>query len=159
MELFWRILDTLLLAAGLFYIFIKYINPFFEKRKKDVGLSIKKATEAEKRAEELYAEAQNSLVEVKKEIEKIKKEAIKESEIEKIRIIEEAKISAARMIDNYITLATAEINKQKRELYQESLELSFKTAKDIISREMTEETLNKINGNLMKLNGEEFVKQ
>lgn len=158
MELFWRIFDTLLLIIGLVYIFIKYINPYFEKRKKDINLSIEKAKEAEKRAEELYNEASNKLNEAKKEIEKIKKEAIKEAEIEKAHIIEETKASAEKILENYLTLAQSEIDKQKRELYQEALDMSFKIANDIISRELTEEAFNKVNDNLLKLNGEAIVK-
>lgn len=158
MELFWRIFDTLLLIIGLAYIFIRYINPFFDKRKKDINLSIEKAMEAEKRAEELYKEAQNKLDEVKKEIEKIKKEAIRESEIEKIHIIEEVRASAEKILENYLALAKSEIDKQKRDLYQEALDISFKIARDIINKELTEETLNKVNDNLLKLNGEAIVK-
>ena len=158
MELLWRIFDTLLLIIGLVYIFIRYINPYFDKRKKDINLSIEKAMEAEKRAEELYKEAQNKLDDVKKEIEKIKKEAIKESEIEKTHIIEEAKASAEKILENYLTLAKSEIDKQKRDIYQETLDMSFKIARDIINRELTEEAFNKANDNLLKLTGEAIVK-
>ncbi|MCL4498201.1 MAG: ATP synthase F0 subunit B [Deltaproteobacteria bacterium] len=154
MELFWRIFDTVLLLAGLAYIFIKYVNPFFDKRKKDINLSIEKAIEAEKRAEELYKDAQNRLKEVKKEIEEIKKEAVKEAEIEKTRIIEDAKASAEKILGNYLTLAKSEIDKQKRELYQEALDMSFKIAKDITNRELTGEALDKVNDNILKLNDE-----
>ncbi|MCL4321211.1 MAG: ATP synthase F0 subunit B [Deltaproteobacteria bacterium] len=158
MELFWRIFDSVLLLIGLAYIFIRYINPFFAQRKKDIELSIEKAIEAEKQAEELYKDAQNRLSEVKKEIEEIKKEALKEAEIEKTRIIEEAKASAGKILENYLTLAKSEIDKQKRELYQEALDMSFKVARDITNRELKGEVLDKVNDNLLKLSGEAIVR-
>ncbi|MCL4542568.1 MAG: ATP synthase F0 subunit B [Deltaproteobacteria bacterium] len=158
MGLFWRIFDTLLLVIGLAYIFIRYINPYFEKRRKDINLSIEKAMEAKRQAEELYKEARNKLDWVKKEIEKIKKEAIRESEIEKAHIIEEAKASAEKILENYLAIAKSEIDKQKRDLYQEALGMSFKIARDIIREELTEEVFNKVNDNLLKLSGAAIVK-
>ena len=97
MNLFWRIFDTILLAIGIVYVYIKYGAPFFGNRKNDIESSLVKAKEYEKKAKELYEEAKISLAEVKKEIEDIKKEAIKEAEAEKNGIIENARASAGKI--------------------------------------------------------------
>lgn len=159
MGLFWRIFDTLLLVTGLVYIFLKYINPYFKKRKNDILLSLKQAEEARKRVEELYNESLRNLNDIKKEIEYIKNEAVKEAETEKARIMEEARIAGEKIFENYLTLAKSEIENRKRELYRDALSTSFNIAEDIISKELTGDVLSKINDNLLKLSGEAIVRQ
>ncbi len=158
MALFWRIFDTFLLVAGLVYIFARYVNPYFKKRKADISLSIEQAKDARDKAEEFHNESRRNLDEIKKEIEYIKEEATKEAEAEKVRIIEEAKISAEKILENYLTLAKLEIENQKRKFYRDALDTSFNIAEDIIRTELTEEALNKINSNLLKISGEAIVK-
>ncbi|MHB8232551.1 MAG: F0F1 ATP synthase subunit B family protein [bacterium] len=159
MGLFWRIIDTLLLAAGVFYILVKYGNPFFAKRKKEIETSLEKAREFEKKAKEIYEEAKIKLDEVKQEIEDIKKEAVKESEIEKNHIIEDARTSAGKILENYVKQAKSEIDNQKRLLFEEALNMSFKVMQDIMQKEMTPEAYNKINDSFLKLQEEAFAKQ
>lgn len=159
MELFWRITDTLLLAVGLIYILVKYGNPFFAKRKKEIEIYLEKAKEFEKKAKELYGEAKIKLDETKKELEDIKKEATKQAEIEKNHIIEDAWKSAEKILEHYIKQAESEINNKKRRLFEEALNMSFNVVKNIMRKEITPEVYNKINDNLLKLQEEALAKQ
>lgn len=157
MELFWRILDTLLFAAGLAYIFIQYINPFFSNRKRQIINAINESEAAEQRAKLFLSEAQDKLEAVKLELEKLKEDVKKEALLEKEHIINEAKKSAEKMAEQYALLMQAELNKQQRKLYTEALEMSIKLAEEIIGKELTDETLNKINKNLIEKMGELVV--
>ena len=159
MNLFWRILDTILLAIGIAYVYIKFGAPFFGNRKKDIESSLAKAEEYEKKAKELYEEAKISLAEVKKEIEDIKKEAVKEAETEKNGIIENARVSADKILDSYIKQAKSEIDNQKKRLLEDALDMSFKAVNDILQKEMNAEDYNRINDNFLKLQEEAFAKQ
>ncbi|MHB1698321.1 MAG: F0F1 ATP synthase subunit B family protein [bacterium] len=159
MGLFWRIADTLLLAAGAIYVLIKYGNPFFAKRKKEIEVYLEKAKEFEKKAKELYGEAKIKLDEAKQEIEDIKKEAAKQAEIEKNHIIEDARTSADKILENYTKQAESQIGNQKRLLFEEALNMSFNAMQDIMQKEMTPEAYNKINDSLLKLQEEALVKQ
>lgn len=154
MELFWRIFDTLLLIAGLAYVFIKYMLPFFAKRRQGVIDSINQANEAEKRAKELYEGAEKKLQEVRLEFEQLKEEAKKEALFEKERMINEAKISAEKIVEKYAALGISELNRQKRELYLEALNISVKIAEDILKKEMTQETKERMTKDIIKKMGE-----
>lgn len=156
MEIFWRIFDTLILAGGFVYIFIKYGIPFFDNRKKGIELSLKKAAEYEKEAEKLYEQAMDVLKDVKSEVENIKKEAIKETETERDNIIKDAEAAAEKILGNYINQAKSEIDKQKKQLFDEALNMSFKFMRDIMQREMTPEVYGRINDNFLKLQEEAF---
>ncbi len=154
MELFWRIFDTLLLVAGLTYIFIKYVRPFFAKRRQEIIDSFNQAKEAEKRTKELYDETEKKLREAKLEFEKLKEETEKEAAFEKERMIKEAQMSAKNIAERYVSLAQAELNRQKEELYLEVLNMSIKIAEDILKREITPETKEQMNKSLIKKMGE-----
>jgi F-type H+-transporting ATPase subunit b len=147
------------LAIGITYIYVKYGAPYFGGRKKDIETSIAKAEEYEKKAKEFYEEAKMSLAEAKKEIEDIKKEAIKEAEIEKNGIIENARASADKILDNYIKQAKSEIDNQKKRLFEDALNMSFKAVNNILKKEMTAEDYNRINDNFLKLQEDAFAKQ
>lgn len=159
MNIFWRIFDTLLLAIGITYIYVKYGASYFYGRKKNIEASLAKAEAYEKKAKKLYEEAKINLAEVKKEIENIKKEAIKEAEIEKNSIIENARVSADKILYNFIKQAESEIDSQSKRLFEDALDMSFKTVNDILQKEMTAEIYYKINDNFLKLQEDAFAKQ
>ncbi len=159
MNLFWRIFDTVLLAAGIAFIYIKYGTPFFGKRKSGIEAALTKAKEYEKQAKALYEEAKKDVGKTKSEIAEIKKEAIKEAALEKEKILEDAKKSAEKILDDYIKQAKSEIDNQKRQLFEETLNMSFKAVHDILEKEINTETFLKINDNMLKLQEEAFAKQ
>ena len=159
MNLFWRIFDTILLAIGIAYVYIRFGAPFFGNRKKDIESSLAKAEEYEKKAKELYEEAEIKLAEVKKEIEDIKKEAVKEAETEKNVIIENARVSAGKILNSYIKQAESEIENQKKQIFEDALDMSFKSARDILQKEIAEGSGNKINDKFLKLQEDAFARQ
>jgi F-type H+-transporting ATPase subunit b len=157
MELFWRIFDTLILIAGLAYILVKYIAPFFNKRKADIIEALNKAEESEKRAQALLDDAKKQLEDVKKEMDALKEKAKSEAVIEKERIIEETKKTAAKIYERYEVLAQTELDRQKRELYEEAVSMSIELAQKIILDELTPELQEKINKKLIENIGEAIV--
>jgi|GEM_PF-2870512 len=159
MNLFWRIFDTILLAIGIAYIYIKFGVSFFGSRKKDIESALAKAEEYEKKAKELYEEAAARLAEVKNEIEDIKKEALKEAEKEKNGIIENARTSAEKILNSYIKQAESEIENQKKRLFEDALDMSFKSAGEILQREIAAGSGGKINDKFLKLIEDAFAKQ
>ncbi len=157
MELFWRIFDTLILVAGLTYILIKYISPYFNKRKTDIIDALNRAEESEKRAQALLDSAKKQLEDVKKEMDALKEKAKSEALIEKERIIEETKKTAAKIYERYEVLAQTELDRQKRELYEEAVSMSIELAQKIILDELTPELQEKINKKLIENIGEAIV--
>jgi F-type H+-transporting ATPase subunit b len=154
MELFWRLFDTLILIAGLAYILIKYIAPFFDKRKKEIIEALNQAEESEKKAKVLLANAKKQLDDVKKEMELLKEQAKAEALIEKERIIEETKKTATKIYERYEVLAQTELYRQKREMYEETVRMSVELAQKIILDELTPELQEKINKKLIENIGE-----
>ena len=157
MELFWRLFDTLILIAGLAYILIKYIAPFFDKRKKEIIEALNQAEESEEKAKALLANAKKQLDDVKKEMELLKEKAKTEALIEKERIIEETKKTAAKIYERYEILAQTELNRQKREIYEEAVRMSVELAQKIILDELTPELQEKINKKLIENIGESIA--
>ncbi len=159
MEIFWRIFDTIILAIGIAYIYVKYGITFLGGRKNDIESSLAKAKEYEKKAKELYGEAKIELERVRKEIKEIKQDAIKEAIAEKNQIIKNAGITADKIISVYIERAKSEIDNQKKRLFEEALDISFKTANEMIKKEIESDAVHKINDNFLKLQEEAFAKQ
>ena len=158
-NLFWRIFDTLILAGGLAYIFVKYGNPFFDKRKGDIESSIEQAKEYERKAREFYEEAKAELAEARKEIEFIRQEIIREAEAKKVLIIKEAKGSAGKIAENFLKQAESEIGRQRKMILEEALEASFKAVREAFEKELSPEDYKKINESFLKLQEEALVRQ
>lgn len=149
MVLFWRLFDTLILVAGLVYVTVKFIKPFFDNRAVEIHNTIERAKEAERKAAELLSIAENKLKDVKREIEFIKGEALREAEIEKNKIISEAGISAEKIMENYLAMAKSQIDKHKAEIYNQALEKSFKIAVLNLHEKLRGDELKRINENTL----------
>ncbi len=153
MATFWRLFDTFILLAGLVYISIKYVMPALRARGAEISSTIEKAKEEEEKAKELLKAAEDKFNSVKTELGVIMEEALKEAALDRKNIIEEAGVSAGKMAENIIALAKGEVEKQKRIIYLNAVEGYFNSAVEKLGKELLDETMTRINYNLIDLHG------
>ncbi len=160
MELFWRIFDTIILAIGIAYIYIKYGITFLGGRRHDIESHLKMAKEYENKAKEIYQEAKSELEKARKEMQEIKEEAIKEAAAEKNLIIRNAQITADKIVNAYLEHAKSEIDNHRKKLLEEMLSNSFLSANEKIKKELeSNPDNNKFNENFLKTQEEGFARQ
>ena len=159
MEIFWRILDTIILAIGIAYIYIKYGITFLGGRRHDIESRLEKAKEYEKKAKEIYQEAKDELEKVRKEMLEIREDAIKEAIAEKNLIIKNAEMTSDKIINAYLEHAKAEIDNHRKKLIEEMIGKSFQIASEKIKTEIKSAEDNKLNENFFKAQEEGFAGQ
>ena len=159
MEIFWRIVDTIILAIGIAYIYIKYGITFLGGRRRDIEAHLEKAREYENKAKEIYQEAKSELEKTRKEIREIREDAIKEAAAEKNLIIKNAQMTADKIVNAYLEHAKSEIDNHRKELLEEMIGKSFKTANEKIKKEMESYGDSKLNENFLKAQEERFAGQ
>ncbi|MGC8554827.1 MAG: hypothetical protein ACP5NA_05005 [Candidatus Acidulodesulfobacterium sp.] len=158
-EIFWRIFDTIILAIGIAYIYIKYGITFFGGRRRDIESHLEKAKEYENKAKEIYQEAKSELENARKEMREIREEAIKEAAAEKNLIVKNAQMTADKIVNAYLEHAKSEIDNHRKELLEEMIGKSFKTANEKIKKEIESAGDNKLNENFLKAQEEGFARQ
>jgi F0F1-type ATP synthase membrane subunit b/b' len=159
MEIFWRVFDTIILAIGIAYIYIKYGITFLGGRRRDIESHLEKAKEYENKAKEIYQEAKSELEKTRKEMREIREDAIKEAAAEKKMIIKNAEMTSDKIVNAYLEHAKDEIDNHRKKLLEEMISKSFQTANEKIKKEIESDIDNKLNENFLKAQEEGFAGQ
>ena len=159
MEIFWRLFDTIILAIGVAYIYIKYGITFLGGRRHDIESNLEKAKEYENKAKEIYQEAKIELEKARKEMREIREDAIKEAAAEKNLIIKNAQMTADKILNAYLENAKSEIDNHRKKLVEEMIDKSFQKANEKIKKEIWSDDDNKVNENFLKIQEEGFARQ
>ena len=159
MEIFWRVFDTIILAIGIAYIYIKYGITFLGGRRRDIESHLEKAKEYENKAKEIYQEAKSELEKTRKEMREIREDAIKEAVAEKKMIIKNAEMTSDKIVNAYLEHAKDEIDNHRKKLLEEMISKSFQTANEKIKKEIESDIDNKLNENFLKAQEEGFAEQ
>ena len=159
MEIFWRLFDTIILAIGVAYIYIKYGITFLGGRRHDIESNLEKAKEYENKAKEIYQEAKIELEKARKEMREIREDAIKEAAAEKNLIIKNAQMTADKIVNAYLEHAKAEIDNHRKKLLEKMIGKSFQAANEKIKKEIESDRDNKLNENFLKAQEEGFARQ
>jgi F-type H+-transporting ATPase subunit b len=143
----WRCLDFAALAAiAVWGIKKADLKGTLAARRTGIERTLKEAVEAKEAAEKKFAEYTLRLDQANKEIESISANMKREGELEKERIIAEARIAADRIKAQAESAAAQEVLKAKGELRAEAARLAVEIAEQKIVKNITKGDQDKLVG-------------
>ena len=143
----WRCLDFAALAAIAIWAIKKAdVKGTLAARRTGIERTLKEAVEAKEAAEKKFAEYSQRLDQANKEIEVISANMRREGELEKERIIAEAKEAAARIKAQAESAAAQEVLKAKGELRAEAARLAVEIAEQKIVKNIAKGDQDKLVG-------------
>lgn len=146
-DFMWRCIDFAALVAIAVWALKKAdVKGTLAARREGIEKTLKEAVEAKEAAEKKFAEYSTRLDEANKEIEVISANMKREGELEKERIIAEAKEAAARIKAQAETAAEQEVLKAKGELRAEAARLAVELAEQKIKQNIAKGDQDKLVG-------------
>jgi F-type H+-transporting ATPase subunit b len=143
----WRCLDFAALAALAFWAIKKAdLKGTLAARRSAIEQMLKEAVLAKEQAESKLQEYGVRLEQANKEIEGISLNMKREGELEKERIIAEAKVAAGRIVEQAESAATQEVLKAKDGLRAEAARLAVEIAEQKITKNITKGDQDKLVG-------------
>lgn len=153
----WRALNFLLLVAILAWALKKAdVKGLLAARRESVEKALREAAEARDAAERKFAEYSEKLEKASKEIDDIYASIKRETELEKGRILAEARAAAERIKEQSASAAQQEIQKARTALREEAavlaVQLAARTLKDRVAKNDQDRFINEfIDGYLTKV--------
>ncbi|WP_136524089.1 F0F1 ATP synthase subunit B family protein [Geomonas ferrireducens] len=146
-DFMWRCIDFAALVAIAVWALKKAdVKGTLAARREGIEKTLKEAVEAKEAAEKKFAEYSQRLDEANKEIEVISANMKREGELEKERIIAEAKEAAARIKAQAAAAAEQEVLKAKDELRAEAARLAVELAEQKIKQNIAKGDQDKLVG-------------
>jgi len=135
----WRIFNFGLLVWFLYWVAAKKIKEFFVDRRHNIKCTIEEKLaekeDTEKKFKEYSLRLDKATEEIKNIFEMIKAQGLTEKE----KIIEDAKIAAAKMIEDTQTRMEQELKAARNQLRAEAAELSVAMAEELLKKNITPE--------------------
>ena len=146
-DFMWRCIDfAALVAIAVWGLKKADVKGTLAARREGIEKTLKEAVEAKEAAEKKFAEYSERLDSANKEIEVISANMKREGELEKERIIAEAKEAAARIKAQAETAAAQEVLKAKDELRAEAARLAVELAEQKIKQNIAKGDQDKLVG-------------
>lgn len=136
---FVKFFNIALVIGVLFYLLRKPVANFFRKRAAQIEEDIKAAEQAREDAKAKLAEVEEEVTQLQAKIAEIKEEAAREGEIEKQRIIEQAKEEAKRLIKAAEKEVENRTKAGRQELKEYAAELAVERAREILRRQLADD--------------------
>lgn len=149
----WRVVDFIALVGIIVWALKKAnVKSALAERREGIEKALAEAREARTAAEKKLAEYTDKLAKANQEIDEIYAAIKKEGELEKERIIAEAKAAAAKISEQAGMTAAQEVQKARAELREEAarlaVQLATQTLKDAVKKDdqdrLVGEYLNKV---------------
>jgi F-type H+-transporting ATPase subunit b len=145
--LLWKTINTLILLAGLFIVYKKWIGPALEKRRKSVADMVLEAKKTMEDSEKALKEAELKLEEAKSKFEETIRLAKETAEQERQTALKEAEEIASRIKAQAEETIQVEIKKAQAELRRyavhKAIEISEKIIKEKMNPELERELIRK----------------
>lgn len=133
----WKIINFIILAAGVYLVWTKAIKGLLEKRGEDIKKALDEARLAKEEADKKADEYRQKLNILDKRVSEIHEELRLEGEAEKKRMIAEAETASVRVKEQAKLAAEQEIKKARLELRKEVAELAVGMAQEILKKELS----------------------
>ena len=138
-DFLYRVLNFAIVVGILWYFLAKPLKNGLSKRTKDIEKNLAEAKQAKEEAEEKFAEYDRKLTQATEEIAEISDAIRREGELEKQKIIENAKITAAQIEKDAEAAVNLEIAKAKEQLQREAVQLSVDLAEELLKKNFNKE--------------------
>jgi len=138
MNFVWRLVNFVLLVYFLYKFSKDKIKDFFAGRQEDIKAAIEGAAVAKEEAEKKFKEYSEKLAKATDEIDQISEMIKSQGYTEKEKIIEGAKISAAKMKEDAQARLEQDLKTARNQLRADAAELSVKLAEDVLVKTVKE---------------------
>ncbi len=153
-DFLWRIFNFVVMAAILIFFLAKPLKKGLSGRRADIEKTLAEAKQAKEEAEAKFAEYDQKLSKAAEEIAGLSEAIRKEGELEKEKIIENAKAMAIQIEKDAEKTAALEIAKAKAELKREAVELAVGIAEEVLKKNFTKDDDTRLIDEYMKKVGE-----
>jgi len=130
-------INFVLYIAVLVFFLAKPLKAFFAKRRDEIAARLESAEKLKRDAEAKYKEYEDKLKALEDEGARILEEARAEGEAEKQRLIESAKVAAARVTEDARRRVEAEVRAARIALRKEAVAEAVQAARQILEQQLT----------------------
>ncbi len=153
-DFLYRLLNFSIVVAILYYFLKKPIRSGLTGRRDDIEKALEEAKRAKEEAEAKFAEYDRKLAEATDEIAVITAAIRKEAELEKQKIIDNAKEQAGIIEQDAEKAAALEVAKARQSLQQEATQLAVSIAEDLLKKNFTKDDDSRLIDEYMQKVGE-----
>jgi len=153
-DFLYRCLNFGLTFGLLAYFVTKPLKKGLAGRREGIEASLRDAREAKERAEANFAEYENKLARATEEIDAIYKEIRREGEIEREKILANAREMAEKIKSEASKTAESEIMRARTELRSEAARLAIEVAAEILEKNFSTEDQTRLVNEYMQKVGE-----
>lgn len=138
-DFLYRLLDFGIMAAILAYFLVKPLKKGLAGRREAIEQELAEAKQAKAEAEAKFAEYDRKLAQATEEIAEISASIRREGELEKQKIIENAKQMAITIEQDAEKAAALEVAKARAELQREAVQLAVGVAEELLKKNFTKD--------------------
>lgn len=153
-DFLYRLLNFSIVVAILYYFLNKPIRTALTGRRDDIEKALEEAKNAKAEAEAKFAEYDKKLAEATEEIAAITAAIRKEAELEKQKIVDNAREQAAKIEQDAEKAAALEVAKARQSLQQEATQLAVSIAEDMLKKNFTKDDDSRLIDEYMQKVGE-----
>ncbi len=136
--LLWPVVNFVILVAILYKLAWQKMKNFFAGRRDGIKTALEEAVAAKEEAEKKFKEYSDRLAKATDEIAGISDMIKAQGQVEKDKIIESAKVTAAKMKEDAQARMEQELKTASNRLRAEAAELSVKMAEDVLKKTVKE---------------------
>jgi F-type H+-transporting ATPase subunit b len=137
-DFIFRVLNFAVVVGILVYFVTKPIKRGLASRRESLEKALEEAEKARREAEAMHAEYEAKLKDASEEISAIEEEIRREGELERERILANAREMAEKMAKDSERAATQEVVKATRELREEAASLAISLAREMLKKNFTD---------------------
>ncbi len=134
----WHGINFAIMIGIGYYAYNKYGRENLRKRSTDIKRAIEESRAAIKEAEERFQEIEKKMSNLQSHIDELIESYRREGDMERERILKEAREAAERIREQAIFIAQQEVKKAKIALKEEAVDLSLKITEQLIKRNIQE---------------------
>lgn len=138
-DFLYRIFNFGIVVAILIYFLTKPIKKGLSGRREGIEKALAEAQQAKEAAEAKFAEYDRKLARATEEIAEISDSIRREGELEKIKIIDSAKLMAVKIEQDAEKAAELEVAKARTELQREAVQLAVGIAEELLNKNFTKD--------------------
>lgn len=138
-DFLYRVLNFGIVVAILAYFLTKPIKKAFSGRREEIEKNLAEAQSIKDAAEAKFAEYDRKLAQATEEISEISAAIRREGELEKLKIIENAKAMAIKIEQDAENAAEIEVAKARTELQREAVQLAVGVAEELLKKNFTKD--------------------
>lgn len=138
-DFLYRVFNFSIVVAVLVYFLTKPIKKGLAGRREEIEKALAEAKRTKEEAEAKFAEYDRKLARATEEIAEISDSIRREGELEKIKIIENAKNMAVKIEQDAEKAAELEVAKARTELQREAVQLAVEVAEDLLKKNFTKD--------------------